>query len=116
MNIIRMGEVYRVFDNGIEVSRTLGAGTYEVGFSMQQGFSLNSVRIPDVGRMKVYGRMNERIEKVMRGFSIADKNLGVILSGENGIGKSLFAKLVSIRAVAEGWPVILVNDYFNGLP
>ena len=116
MNIIRMGEVYRVFDNGIEVSRTLGAGTYEVGFSMQQGFFLNSVRMPDVGKMKVYGKMNERIEKVMRGFSIADKNLGVILSGEKGIGKSLFAKLVSIRAVAEGWPVILVNDYFNGLP
>ena len=102
MNIIRMGEVYRVFDNGIEVSRTLGAGTYEVGFSMQQGFFLNSVRMPDVGKMKVYGKMNERIEKVMRGFSIADKNLGVILSGEKGIGKSLFAKLVSIRAVAEG--------------
>ena len=61
MNIIRMGEVYRVFDNGIEVSKELKAGTYEVGFSMQQGFYLSSVRLPDVGKMKVYGRMNDQI-------------------------------------------------------
>lgn len=116
MNIIRMGEVYRVFDNGIEVSKELKAGTYEVGFSMQQGFYLSSVRLPDVGKMKVYGRMNDRIEKVMRSFSLVDRNLGVILSGAKGIGKSLFAKLVSFRAVASGLPVILVNEYFSGLP
>jgi hypothetical protein len=116
MNIIKTGEYYRIFDDGIQVGKCLDAATYEVVFVPNQGFFLKLLKAPDVRETKVYGRMRERIEKVMRSYSASTRNMGVILSGAKGIGKSLFAKLISRRVIEEGLPVIMVNDYFEGLP
>lgn len=116
MNVIKTGELYRICGDGVEVGRTLPAGTYEVVFIKNQGFFLKLAKIKDSGGIRVYGRMTERIEKVLRSYAETDGNLGVILSGAKGIGKSLFAKLITARAVADGLPVIMVNQYEPGLP
>ncbi len=116
MNIIKTGEYYRIFDDGIQVGRTLDAASYEVVFIPNQGFFLKLAKVSDARETRVYGRMNERIEKVIRSYNLASKNMGVILSGAKGIGKSLFARLISARAIEEGLPVIMVNEYFDGLP
>ena len=116
MNIIKTGEYYRVFDDGIQVGKKLEAATYEVVFIQNQGFFLKLVKVPDANDTKVYGRIRERVEKVMRSYLASTRNMGVILSGAKGIGKSLFAKLISRRAIDEGLPVVMVNDYFDGLP
>ena len=116
MNIIKLGERYRIFDDGIQVGNRLDPAMYEIQFVQDEGFYLQSVQIANAQDVKVYGQMNERIEKVMRSYSSSNKNMGVILSGAKGIGKSLFAKLISARAVKEGLPVVMVNRYYNGLP
>ena len=41
---------------------------------------------------KAYGVHTEKLEKVMDSFKLFSRSLGVILSGDKGIGKSLFAK------------------------
>ena len=94
MNIIKTGEYYRVFDDGIKVGRKLDAATYEVVFIRNEGFFLKAAKAPDVQGTSVYGRLNERIDKVLRSYRASARNLGVILSGAKGIGKSLFAKLL----------------------
>ena len=43
------------------------------------------------------------------------ENLGVILSGYKGIGKSMFAKILSVEAVKKGIPIILVDQYIPGI-
>ncbi len=116
MNIIKTGEYYRVFDDGIQVGKRLEPATYEVVFIQNQGFFLKLAKVPDANDTKVYGRIRERIEKVMRSYLASTRNMGVILSGAKGIGKSLFARLISRRAIEEGLPVVMVNDYFDGLP
>ena len=116
MNIIKTGEYYRIFDDGIKVGKELDPATYEVVFIQNQGFFLKLARVQDAADIKVYGRLRERVEKVIRSYASSNRNLGVILSGAKGIGKSLFAKLISQRAIDEGLPVIMVNDYFDGLP
>jgi hypothetical protein len=116
MNIINTGEYYRIFGDGIRVGKELDAAAYEVVFIQNQGFFLKLARVPDARDIHVYGRMKERVEKVMRSYKASTQNLGVILSGAKGIGKSLFAKLISYRAIEEGLPVIMVNEYFEGLP
>ena len=116
MNIIKTGEYYRIFDDGIKVGRTLAAAAYEVVFIRNEGFFLKAAKSPDVAGTAVYGRLNERIDKVLRSYRVSERNLGVILSGAKGIGKSLFAKLLSLKMIAEGIPVIMVNEYFEGLP
>ena len=42
-------------------------------------------------------------------------DLGVILSGDKGIGKSLFSKMLGIKAKESGIPVILVDEYIPGI-
>ena len=116
MNIIKTGEYYRIFGDGIRVGKELDAAAYEVVFIQNQGGFLKLARVPDARDIHVYGRMKERVEKVMRSYKASAQNLGVILSGAKGIGKSLFAKLISYRAIEEGLPVIMVNEYFEGLP
>ena len=39
----------------------------------------------------------------------------MILSGHKGIGKSLFAKLLSIEAIRNGIPVIIADKYIPGI-
>ena len=41
--------------------------------------------------------------------------MGVILSGDKGIGKSLFAKMICEASIREGYPVILVDACCPGL-
>lgn len=107
--------MYRIFDDGIFVSHELAADFYEVVYTQETGFYLQRIRCSQENG-RVYGRMDERIEKVMRSYGASARNLGVILSGAKGIGKSLFAKRISQRAVADGLPVVMVNEYYSGLP
>ena len=48
-------------------------------------------------------------------FSAFKRNLGVILSGDKGIGKSLFAKMLSTKALEIGYPTIIVDEYIPGI-
>ena len=48
---------------------------------------------------KIYGVHTEKVFKVLNSFEKVNRSLGVILSGDKGIGKSLFAKLLAIEAM-----------------
>lgn len=63
----------------------------------------------------MYGVHLEKVDKVLNSFKAFNRNLGVILSGDKGIGKSLFSKLLSIKAIKNGYPLIIVNSYFPGI-
>ena len=56
-----------------------------------------------------------KVEKVFNSFKSFSRNLGIILSGDKGIGKSLFAKLLCIKSVENGYPLIIVNNYIPGI-
>lgn len=64
---------------------------------------------------KTYGSHCAKVEKVLNAYKSFSRNLGVILSGDKGIGKSLFAKQICLRALEEGYPVIVVDDCYPGI-
>lgn len=117
MNIVKTGTTYRLFDKSVEVGDRLEPRSYRVDFSMNSGFFLVEMPDPDLRDERVYGNHEQKVEKVFGAYAVDPRrNLGVILSGEKGIGKTLFAKMASARAIKEGLPVIYVNDFFQGLP
>ena len=59
--------------------------------------------------------ISEKVNKVLNAFPNFNKNLGVILSGAKGIGKSLFSKILAVEAVKKGLPVIIVDTYIPGI-
>lgn len=115
MNIIKAGSQYQIYGEDLITYDKLPVRSYDVAFHKMQGFFL--VARPDlvVKEEKVYGNHKQKVQKVMRSFRQTDRNFGVILSGQKGIGKSLMARLLAEEGIANGLPVITVTDYIPGI-
>lgn len=114
MKAINIGTRYEIYDDSLKAFDRLPAKTYVVRFAQMMGFFLEEHTDLGVGE-KIYGVHPEKANKVLNTFTRFDRNLGVILSGNKGIGKSLFAKLLASRAVEAGFPVIIVDKFTPGI-
>ena len=114
MKAIQTGTIYRIYDDSMQTHNQLPAQAYLACFDPQSGPFLKKYSDLKVSE-KVYGVHLEKVDKVLNSFKIFNRNLGVILSGDKGIGKSLFSKLLSIKAIESGYPLIIVNSYFPGI-
>ena len=72
------------------------------------GYSLVKVDNFDITE-KIYGKNTDKLDKIMESYKLFERSMGIILSGDKGIGKSLFTKLLAQRALKEGYPVLIVN-------
>ena len=116
MKAISQGDnTYDIFDDSLRVYDQLPAQSYVVRFSERRGFYLSKYVDMEISESKVYGVHEEKVDKVIRAFEEMKRSLGVILSGDKGIGKSLFAKMLATRAMNEGLPIIVVDTYFQGI-
>lgn len=114
MKIIHVGSSYKIYTDDLKVYDELPVGVYNVDFNPMSGFSLSEHPAIEINE-RVYGVHEVKAEKVMRSFTAFERNLGVILSGSKGIGKSLFAKLLCLKAMAQGLPVIIVDSFTPGI-
>ena len=114
MKIIRSGTKYSVYDNGIETYDQLPVGTYAVGYNQNEGCYLikrANIQVTE----KTYGVHNQKAEKVMTAYRNFERSLGVILSGDKGIGKSLFAKKLCENALQADYPVVIIDACLPGI-
>ena len=115
MKAINSGSSFQIYDNSIKTFDRLHASTYTICFSKNRGFFLEQSESFLISE-KIYGKHIEKVRKVFRTYEMKEnRNLGVILSGDKGIGKSLFAKLLCINGIAKGLPVIIVDSYICGI-
>ena len=114
MKIVKTGSAYRFFGEEVETFDKLPAGFYNICAAPMQGMWLEKSDDLKVEE-KVYGSHQLKAEKVVKKFKNGNRQLGVILSGLKGIGKSLCAKLICIEAVKNGYPVIMCNCKMGGL-
>lgn len=115
MKIIKTGTTYKVYGEDLVVLDNLPAQTYKVGFGQFTGFFLEKQHDLEIKEDKIYGVHEEKANKVLNRFDKCRKNLGVILSGDKGIGKSLFARLLAQKAIQNNIPVILVDSFIPGI-
>ena len=114
MKIINTNSTYRVYPDDLKTFDSLPVGVYKACFSKFTGFFLE--KHPDVEiKEKIYGHHKEKVAKILSSFEKFDRNLGVIFSGDKGIGKSMAAKLMTQTSLEKGIPVILVNEYLPGI-
>jgi hypothetical protein len=115
MNIVQSGDVFQVFGESLQTFKELPVGTYEVNFSKMMGFFLSTHNDLVVAEEKIYGSTPIKVEKVLKSFNQVERNFGVILSGKKGIGKSLFARQLAVRAKDYNLPLIIVSNYIPGI-
>jgi len=115
MKIVNTDKQYRFMGDNLKILNKLLPDTYIVRFSERSGFFLEKYFSFEINEEKVYGVHDEKITKVMNSFKQFNRNLGVILSGKKGIGKSLFAKMLCNTSVEAGIPVIVVDMFVPGI-
>ena len=115
MKIVGQGSTFRIYDSAVETYDSLPPCAYTIRFEQRSGFWLEKSSVADITEGKIYGVHDDKCAKVLRSFEAFKRNLGVILSGDKGIGKSLFAKLLATRAMSLGYPLIIVDRYIPGI-
>lgn len=109
MKVIYSNGKYRIFGDEVTIHDTLPAGTYDINFSKTEGFYLSRHEDLVNKEEKVYGDLIKKVEKVFNSFESTNRNFGILLSGQKGIGKSMFARLLSEKAIGKGYPVLICN-------
>ena len=115
MRVINTGNRYQIHDSSMRTFDILPTQTYNVCFSKQQGWFLPKYTDDISVTEKIYGVHINKVNKVLSAFSAFERNLGVILSGDKGIGKSLFSKILANQALLSGYPLLIVNTYIPGI-
>jgi hypothetical protein len=95
-----------------EVFDHLPPGQYILRYNPLTGYYLEnngSFTVPE----KIFGDVEQRVKRVLKTYFHRNCNTGVLLSGDKGAGKTMFARLLSIRALEQGIPTVIVNDNFG---
>lgn len=115
MKVVSSNDCYEIYGNSLDTYDKLPINTYIIRFSKLKGFYLELYPNFEIKEDKIYGIHNQKVEKVLKSFSIFNRSMGVILSGDKGIGKSLFAKLLATKAMNNNLPIIIVDCYYPGI-
>lgn len=115
MKIVKTGDMSRIFSDDLQTFDKIPVGNYKVCFGMMTGFYLE-----DADSFKLteqpYGKHPLKIAKVIKLFQNIDRSAGIILSGKKGMGKSMFARLLSVDfAKIFGMPTIIIADAYPGV-
>lgn len=111
---LKIGTTFRVFDDSVTHFDHLPVATYVVEFDPNSGFSLRATDdLTAAGRL--YGNHAARVDRIMRTYQRTDRSLGVLLTGDKGMGKSLLIRLLAGRALQAGVPVIRVTRPAPGI-
>ena len=96
----------------------LSPAIYEVNYDQNRGFYLvrkyDSYPLPsDIYNFNNSNVKSDLAELFYNRFTASTDNLGVLLIGEKGTGKSLLMKRTANLAIANGLPVITVENSYN---
>ena len=114
MKVISTGSIFKIYPDDLRSYDELPADYYVVRWN-KEGFFLEKYAEFKITDSKIYGTHLQKAEKVLNSFGLFNRNLGVILSGDKGIGKSLFSRLLGRKAIEHGIPVIIVDAYEEGI-
>jgi hypothetical protein len=115
MNVIKSGLQLQIYGSEVQTFSEIPVGFYDINFSKMTGFFLQEKENYSIKEERIYGNHGTKINKVLSTFEKVNKNFGVLLSGTKGMGKSLFVKMLAHKGIEQGYPVLIVPNYFPDL-
>ena len=107
-HILQSGGVFRPISSSAMLREELPVGVYTFE-SSTEGYYLK-LREPFRDLPPIYGDHQRWAQRILDTFGRKDSNMGVLLAGEKGGGKSLLGKLVADGASKLGMVTILIED------
>lgn len=104
------GNIIRMSSPPTTSSPVIPNGVWDLHLDMM-GFYLEKKKEQFEFPYKVYNLETEFIDHAIKTFDESNKNLGVLLNGTKGTGKTVTAQSLCNRL---GMPVIMVNQHFDG--
>lgn len=106
MTLIQENNLYYFKQTSLKEVKSLPKGLYILEDNEILKKTEENLNIPN----KIYGDTEELVERYLNTFKKIDKNVGVLLTGLKGSGKSVMAKLIG-----QHYPCITVSKYFDNL-
>jgi SpoVK/Ycf46/Vps4 family AAA+-type ATPase len=95
----------------------LNAGVYVIKIPPMSPMYFDRLKDDFSFSYKIYGHNTDLVNRVSKTFNNTTENLGVLLNGYKGTGKSVTAELICNKISKENnMPVILVNERLENLP
>lgn len=114
MKVMRANGLWTIHGDDLEVMDELPGGTYRV-VRTSAGPALARVGDLTTGGAPIYGGIDRRADAILDGFLDGDRQMGVIMEGGIGLGKTLMARYMGERLLEMDIPVIVVGNTFEGL-
>ena len=114
MQIVKADGKYRVYGENIEVYDTFEPDFYQFMVDDNGPYVVRTTQ-PTITD-KVYGNDQKKVEKCFKTYQKFSRSLGIMLVGDKGNGKTLFAKQMCMKMIEAGYPVINVTYYHPSLP
>ena len=112
-NTVKYVEADSVDD--LKLSKEVPVGVWKLSCAQFVGFFLEETEIK-LSHGKIYGDAQDIADHVAEAFEKNDpnKNLGVLFSGEKGLGKTLTTRLILEKFYGKK-PIIIISEYINGM-
>ena len=105
---IQNGSNFKRVEGNISNVESIPVGIYNVDFNPFGGWSLEKIAEKFEFGYKLYGLQNHFIEHVLKTFNNTKGNLGILLNGTKGTGKTVSAKVLANKL---NLPVIIVKSF-----
>ncbi len=110
MNYVKSGSTYTPIGSLREVTNVLEPHVYQIVMPPMSGPKLEIVDNIDLSiPKKVYGKVPSQVDKCFAAYDRRPRNTGVLLSGERGMGKTLFIRIAMNEALKRDIPVIVLS-------
>lgn len=103
---------YKIYGDELKINDNLAPDMYEINFHPMSGFSLKA-REPFKVTEKLYSPHERKVDHIIESYEIFERSLGVIFSGDKGIGKTIAACMLSYKRVAINPSIRSVDYDFN---
>lgn len=109
------GEYYWMDGDGISVDKVIKKKIWKM-VPTKMGPKLAPLDDFKLSHGKIYGNSQVRANHIVEAFrkNDVDHNLGVLLSGGRGLGKTLTTRLV-IEQLKDDYPVVVISEYMGGM-
>lgn len=112
---LKSGNTYTVSKKeALDLREKLPAGNYVI----KKNEMTNQLYLEQIDKFeingKIYGDATKRADRILYSFEDRPSTTGVMLTGEKGSGKTLLAKMLSVKGYEKGYPTIVINQPWCG--